>query len=178
MAYTDLTATFIYRQLVTWPRMDALAENDAYDRIPVGTVKLFFQAAAPTGWTKLTSQNDKALRVVSGSGGGSGGTYAVSSGLDLSHTHTVNAHTHAQPDHQHNIDANNISALAVGTGQGVFDLSTTISVLSTSGAAHNWPVSQTAIDGTVASGSASPTTDSQLGTVILKYIDLIACSKD
>jgi hypothetical protein len=42
--------------------------------VPTGTVMLFYQAAAPTGWTKLTTQNDKALRVVSGSGGVAGGT--------------------------------------------------------------------------------------------------------
>jgi hypothetical protein len=42
--------------------------------IQSGTVMLFYQAAAPTGWTKLTTQNDKALRVVSGSGGVAGGT--------------------------------------------------------------------------------------------------------
>lgn len=34
----------------------------------------FFQSAAPTGWTKVTTHNNKALRVVSGNGGGSGGT--------------------------------------------------------------------------------------------------------
>jgi hypothetical protein len=44
--------------------------------IPAGTVMLFFQANAPTGWTKVTSQNDKAFRVVSGSGGGTGGSVA------------------------------------------------------------------------------------------------------
>jgi hypothetical protein len=42
--------------------------------VPSGAVMLFYQAAAPLGWTKVTTQNDKALRVVSGSGGVSGGT--------------------------------------------------------------------------------------------------------
>lgn len=41
---------------------------------PSGTTMVFYQAAAPTGWTKLTTQNDKALRVVSGNGGVAGGT--------------------------------------------------------------------------------------------------------
>ena len=44
----------------------------------VGTTTLFHQAAAPTGWTKQTTHNDKALRVVSGTGGGSGGSTAFS----------------------------------------------------------------------------------------------------
>ena len=44
---------------------------------PAGTRMLFQQTAAPTGWTKDTTQNDKALRVVSGAVG-SGGTVAFS----------------------------------------------------------------------------------------------------
>jgi hypothetical protein len=39
-----------------------------------GTVVPFWQAVAPVGWTKVTTQNDKALRVVSGNGGVAGGT--------------------------------------------------------------------------------------------------------
>jgi hypothetical protein len=42
---------------------------------------LFYQAAAPTGWTKVTTHNDKALRVVNGAGGGAGGTNAFSTVL-------------------------------------------------------------------------------------------------
>ena len=45
--------------------------------IPAGTVMLFSQTAAPTGFTKLTTNNDKALRVVSGSVG-TGGSVAFS----------------------------------------------------------------------------------------------------
>ena len=44
-----------------------------------GTVLLFYQANAPTGWTKVTTQNNKALRVVSGTGGGTGGSTAFTS---------------------------------------------------------------------------------------------------
>lgn len=41
--------------------------------IPSGSVMLFVQTAAPTGWTKSTTHDNKALRVVSGtaSSGGS-----------------------------------------------------------------------------------------------------------
>lgn len=35
--------------------------------LPAGTVGVFHQSAAPTGWTKLTVHNNKALRAVSGS---------------------------------------------------------------------------------------------------------------
>lgn len=44
---------------------------------PAGTAILFQQTAAPTGWTKSTTHNDKALRVVSGAAS-SGGTTAFS----------------------------------------------------------------------------------------------------
>ena len=48
--------------------------------IPSGTRMLFQQETAPPGWTKDTSHNDKALRVVSGSAG-SGGTLAFSAAM-------------------------------------------------------------------------------------------------
>ena len=47
--------------------------------VPAGSVMLFYQAAAPTGWTKIVSQHDKALRVTSGTGGVVGGTNPFSS---------------------------------------------------------------------------------------------------
>jgi len=47
--------------------------------IPSGSVMLFYQGNAPTGWTKQTTHNDKSLRVVSGTGGGSGGSSAFTS---------------------------------------------------------------------------------------------------
>lgn len=46
---------------------------------PSGTRMLFHQTTPPTGWTKDTTRNDKALRVVSGTVGEDGGTTAFSS---------------------------------------------------------------------------------------------------
>lgn len=46
--------------------------------IPSGTVMLFYQSAAPTGWTQVTTLNDYDLRLVSGAGGTTGGTTAYS----------------------------------------------------------------------------------------------------
>ena len=40
---------------------------------PTGTVSLFFLSSAPSEWSQVTSQNNKAFRVVSGTGGGAGG---------------------------------------------------------------------------------------------------------
>lgn len=47
--------------------------------VPPGTVMSFYQANAPTGWTKQTNFNDVAVRVVSGAGGNVGGSLAFSS---------------------------------------------------------------------------------------------------
>jgi len=74
---------------------------DNADAFPQGTKMVFFQASAPTGWTQDTSNNDKALRIVSGQGGGTGGTHALSSPPSLAHTHTGAAHTHSTPNHTH-----------------------------------------------------------------------------
>jgi len=86
------------------------AYETALDLIPAGTVMLFYQADAPTGWTKLTSENNKALRVVSGNGGSSGGNNTFTSMFSQrtvilpEHTHTASSgdnnvnHTHAVGD--------------------------------------------------------------------------------
>jgi hypothetical protein len=58
--------------------------NTFYWIYPAGTVKLFYQATAPTGWTKLATQDNKSLRVVSGTGGGSGGITNFSAVLSSS----------------------------------------------------------------------------------------------
>jgi hypothetical protein len=44
----------------------------AIDAFPTGTRMLFQQTAAPTGWTKVTTEDNKALRVVSGTAGTGG----------------------------------------------------------------------------------------------------------
>ena len=59
---------------------------------PAGTAMVFAQTSAPTGWTKSTTHNNKALRLVSGTAGSGGssafttafGTPAVSGSVSLS----------------------------------------------------------------------------------------------
>ena len=56
--------------LANAPTEDAAATRKDYvdsKTFPAGTRMLFVQTAAPTGWTKLVDQNDKAIRIVSGS---------------------------------------------------------------------------------------------------------------
>jgi hypothetical protein len=67
---------------------------------PTGTKMLFQQTSAPTGWTKDTTHNDKALRVVSGTAS-SGGSSAFSTvfGKTATDGHTLT--TAEMPSHSH-----------------------------------------------------------------------------
>lgn len=60
------------------PDFDAATVNGtAIDAFPSGTKMLFNQTSAPTGWTKDTTHNDKALRITNGTVG-TGGTNSFS----------------------------------------------------------------------------------------------------
>jgi len=96
--------------------------------IPVGSKMLFYQASAPAGWTKITTDNNKTLRVVSGAGGGSGGTNSFTSAFTersvpvATHNHNANAgdqtanHSHggeavsANANHNHGGSSNAANA--------------------------------------------------------------------
>lgn len=79
----------------------AIAGSNYPNLIPSGTVMLFAQTNAPNGWTKLTTHNDKALRVVSGAAG-SGGATAFSSAFNASFTSDGTTLTQNQiPSHRH-----------------------------------------------------------------------------
>jgi hypothetical protein len=70
--------------------------------IPAGTNMLFFQASAPTGWTQYTSADNRALRVVSGTGGGGGGSIAFSTMFTGAYPVGSTAITEAEmPSHYH-----------------------------------------------------------------------------
>ena len=60
------------------------------DVFPSGTSMLFMQTAAPTGWTKSTTHNDKALRIVSGTAGSGGSTSFSSTFTSRTPTGSVN----------------------------------------------------------------------------------------
>jgi hypothetical protein len=116
-----------------------------------GTTLLFYQAAAPTGWTKVTTHDNKALRVVSGTGGGSGGT--------TNFTTVFKSRTDIPlPQHTHGINTNGFNMAGrinpgisnAFAGQGIGDV--TLSITNT--------------------GVANPTMD-----FAVQYIDVILCSK-
>lgn len=58
---------------------DTTSLNSKYGIIDQNRIMTFLQSAAPTGWTQIATDNDKAFRVVSGTGAGSGGSISFSS---------------------------------------------------------------------------------------------------
>ena len=172
---------------------------------PSGTVMVFHQASAPTGWTKSTSHNNKTLRVVSGSGGGYGGTHALTSPPSTSHTHTGPSHTHSTPSHSHShtlsAGAHTLSTAQMPSHQHFLPRwsswggSTTVSQLSSNGNAsgtqaygatggggshsHSLAGSITS-GGSGTSGAAGTGATSSSGPTAFapQYIDVIVCSKD
>ena len=77
----------------------------AWAYLPAGTHTLFFQTAAPTGWTQVTAITDRALRVVGVAGGGTGGTTSFSAYFSGSASVGSTAITQAQmPSHTHGVN--------------------------------------------------------------------------
>lgn len=83
------------------PRIVAIAGSTNADPIPTGTVMLFYQNAAPDGWTISSALNDYALKIVSSSGGVTSGSvlYSTLFGRTATDSHTLTtneipAHTH------------------------------------------------------------------------------------
>jgi hypothetical protein len=163
-----------------------------YWMYPAGTKKVFYQADAPTGWTKNTTQNNKMLRVVSGAGGGSGGTnsltstfpssgtsYSVSLVRDepisaVSSTGNTTLSLSQLPDHTHSgtMGSNGGSGATPFSNAGSFTVfgssSTGTMNESTGGGAHNHPWS-----GTV---NLSATVNGTTTVFDIQYIDVIICT--
>jgi len=149
--------------------------------IPAGSVLLFYQAAAPTGWTKLTSQDNKALRVVSGTGGVAGGTTAFSSvftnqtvstsvsvsgttGSTTLSTSQIPSHNHAGQSGPEDFPFN--PAVIPFAQRSPFFPSDGFTASTGGGGSHNHSFS----------GSGSGT--SSAVTLNVQYIDIILCSKN
>lgn len=150
---------------LTFP--DGTTMTTAAQSIPSGTVTNFFQASAPTAWTKLTTNDNAAIRIVSGTGGGTGGSVNFSTAFASQAVSGTNSaftlSTTEIPSHTHSFTAYNSTNPAtslvngrVGTG-GDFTVTTTG---TGSGGAHNHTFSGTAIN------------------LAVKYLDNIMCSKN
>lgn len=157
--------------------------------IPAGTLMLFVQTAAPTGWTKSTTHNDKALRVVSGAANFGGNTAfsvtfanrtpagtvgnttltAAQSGLPQ-HSHGVTdpTHTHTQSTSSTDGASGRADASSGGT------LYTGVSNIDASATGIS-------IQNAGPSAAAESHTHTWTGTVIdfgVQYVDVIIASKD
>ena len=122
-----------------------------------GTVMLFVQTAAPTGWTKSVANNDKALRVVSGAastGGSVAFTTAFASGLSDS---AVTLTTAQIPSHNHNF----LQYQATGGG-------------NSSAAA----VAANSVTTTVSSTGGGTSHTHSLPSFAVSYVDTIIATKD
>ena len=67
-----------------------------------GTAMLFVQSTAPIGWTKVTTYNDYALRIVSGTAG-SGGSVAFSAAFSNGNVGSTTLSTSQIPNHYHSV---------------------------------------------------------------------------
>jgi hypothetical protein len=127
--------------------------------IPAGTVMVFYQASAPSGWTAV-SLNDRALRVVNagGTGGTTGGTNAFSTVFAQT---VVGSHTLALseiPGHTHTVGDDSLTLSPGGAG------------FALSGSAQN-----TTFDSGSAGGGGA---HNHTITMAIAYIDVIVCSKN
>lgn len=157
-----------------------------------GTRMLFAQTSAPTGWTKDTTNNDAALRVVSGTAGVGGsvaftsafasqnvGATALSSAQMPSHNHGVNdpSHSHSGGDYGHS------HYYERPTGGGG-------SALAGGGDLNNGNTGQTTGNGNAniyingnytgisIQSSGSGATHTHTLNLAVKYVDVIVASKD
>jgi len=158
----------------------------AWTNLPAGTVMLFVQTAAPTGWTKSTTHDNKALRVVSGaasSGGSVAFTTAFASqavtGTNASYTLTtadIPSHTHTatvtDPGHAHTITTG--SRLGDGSGADYW--------IAGSGVTRNANSNTTGISvANSSTGGGGGHTHGFTGTAInlaVQYVDVIIATKD
>jgi hypothetical protein len=124
--------------------------------IPSGTLMLFQQTSAPTGWTKQTTHNDKALRVVSGTAS-SGGTNAFSTVMAQT-TVGGTALTISQiPSHTHAVQTASTSGGGSGTNLAI----------------------QGPADGSIATtANGSGATHNHTITMSMAYVDIIIASKN
>lgn len=83
------------------PRIISIAGSGSADPIPVGTPMLFYQSAAPTGWTISGALDDYALRLVSSGGGSASGSVPYSTLFARTATDSHTLTTSQIPSHTH-----------------------------------------------------------------------------
>lgn len=143
---------------------------------PSGTAMMFVQTAAPTGWTKSTAHDNKALRVVSGTAS-SGGSSAFStvfsnqtptittSGLSAGATTLSTAQ---MPSHTHTVQYGPNEG---GCGSVVIGRSVAYTIVTS-------PPSNATGGGGSHAHSVSGTATSSAITLAVQYVDVIIATKN
>ncbi len=148
--------------------------------IPSGTKMLFAQTSAPAGWTKLTSNDDAALRVVSGAAG-SGGTVGFTtafSATSVSGTTGSTSLSEAQmPIHRHFVSTNVVNGGAPSSVNSLVRQRTTAgdSDYYLEGTSAEPSVLRSSATG---SGAGHDHTFSGSLNLAVKYVDVIIAQKD
>lgn len=159
---------------------------------PGGTIMAFQQTTAPTGWVKLTTHNDKALRVVTGtpsSGGatafatvfGSGkttGSYTLLEADIPGHTHTGASHTHTIT-HTHSAGSYVVPGPVNTTGTSPFaGAGTSVGSTSVTGTSGGSNSANTGAKTPGAGGSTGGDGGhSHTSSLDLQYVDIILAQK-
>lgn len=132
----------VYMDPVNGPRIVSIVGSSTADPIPVGTKWAFYQAAAPSGYTQDTSLNDYALRIVSGTGAGTGGSVNFSTLFARTAVDSYTLLTADIPAHKHTFQTTPGSGAATATpfGTGTGGVAGTIDTSTVGGGgphAHN-----------------------------------------
>lgn len=131
--------------------------------LPAGTKQIFVQSSAPTGWTKDTSHNDKAMRIVSGTAG-SGGSDAFTTTFGSGKTTAAHTLTESEiPAHTHT------TTTLDNVVKGEFTAQTGFRVDVTGGSGSGTTTGSTGGDGGHSHG---------LSGFDLQYVDVIIATKD
>ena len=176
-----MASTTIGSSGVTFPDATTQATAAGAASIPSGSVVLFYQAAAPTGWTQVTSLNDYSLRLVSGTGGTTGGTTAFST-VFANQTPTISVNvsglsvgattlsTAQMPSHNHTMTGYRYNCGCSGTyttNTNAYSTAQTITTNSQgSGGSHTHSI------------AGSATGSSTAVTLNVQYANIIICSKN
>lgn len=149
--------------------------------IPSGTAMVFFQASAPTGWTKSVTNNDCAIRIVTGSTGGTAAGTTAFSSVFANQTPSINVSglsvaattitTSTMPSHQH--------SPIPGNGGGGFGGDQAAFITNSQGQQYFYgpAVSATGCNGSH-SHSISGSASSSAVTLNVKYLDHIVATKN
>jgi len=194
-AGTGVSNTFTASQTING---DLTISGAIIGLIPTGTKMLFQQTSAPTGWTKDTTHNNKALRVVSGTAGSGGSVNFTTAFASQTISGTSGATTQGGtvgdttltenqiPSHNHLIASNtNTTATLTGANR--------VSIRASYGGGNDYILSGTSTSPTLGltsetgggqshthtfTGNSHTHTYSSTLNLAVEYVDLIIATKN